>query len=48
MVLGIGKKCFFCQKKEAESGRYLSDTGKRIVVCINCVPYAERRAFRKL
>lgn len=46
-MFGIGKKCFFCRKKAVSPRCYVADTGKQVSVCVHCVPYAERRAFRK-
>ena len=41
------KKCAICKKKAKQPRKYYSDLQKPIIVCINCVTYAERRAFRK-
>jgi hypothetical protein len=43
----IGSKCAVCGKKAVEPRKYFDDKAKPIKVCKNCVPYAERRAFRK-
>jgi hypothetical protein len=40
-------KCAICGHKAVQPRRYFDDKGKPIKVCSNCVPYAERRAFRK-
>jgi len=43
----FGGKCAICGKKAVEPRKYYNDRGKPIRVCRMCVPYAERRAFRK-
>jgi hypothetical protein len=43
----LGSKCAVCNKKAKESRNYFNDKGKPIVVCLKCIPYAERRAYRK-
>lgn len=40
-------KCAVCGRKAKESRKYYNSQGKPVKVCIPCVPYAERRAFRK-
>lgn len=42
------KNCAICHKKAVEPRGYLNDRGEHIVVCRQCVEYAERRAFRKV
>jgi hypothetical protein len=44
----FGKKCAMCKKKIKESRLYFDDAGKKNHICLMCVPYAERRAFRKV
>ncbi len=43
----FGTKCAVCGKKAKDARNYVDDMGKAIKVCEKCVPYAERRAFRK-
>ncbi len=43
----FGKKCAICKKKERKSVKYIDDQGKHVDICYLCVPYAERRAYRK-
>jgi hypothetical protein len=48
MLFGLfGKKCGICNKKAQDPRKYFNDIGRPIVVCGKCVPYAERRAFRR-
>lgn len=44
------KKCYFCNGRISKNKirHYVDDAGKKIYVCEKCVPYAERRAFRKV
>ncbi|WP_171038142.1 hypothetical protein [Aquibacillus sediminis] len=39
--------CAFCHNKLERSQDYINDVEETISVCYKCVPYAERRAFRK-
>ncbi|WP_171038141.1 hypothetical protein [Aquibacillus sediminis] len=41
------KTCAICHNKLERSQDYMNDAGETISVCYKCVPYAERRAFRK-
>lgn len=41
------KKCAVCKQKAAEPRKYYDDQQKAVFVCMKCVIYAERRAFRK-
>lgn len=41
------KKCAVCKKKASEPRKYYDDQNKAVRVCVKCVIYAERRAFRK-
>lgn len=41
------KKCAICGKNAEKPANYYDDKGEKVVVCFQCVPYAERRAFRK-
>ncbi len=41
------KKCAVCKKKAIEPRKYYDDQHKAVLVCVKCVDYAERRAFRK-
>jgi uncharacterized OB-fold protein len=43
----FGAKCAVCGKRAMQPRNYLDDKGRPIKVCASCVPYAERRAFRK-
>jgi hypothetical protein len=43
----FGTKCAICGKRVTQARNYIDDHGKPIKICANCVPYAERRAFRK-
>jgi ribosome-binding protein aMBF1 (putative translation factor) len=40
-------KCAICGKKASQPRKYLNAEGKPVKVCALCVPYAERRAFRR-
>lgn len=40
-------KCAICGKKASQPRKYMNPQGKPVKVCSLCVPYAERRAFRK-
>ncbi|MDF2924571.1 MAG: hypothetical protein K0R57_3485 [Paenibacillaceae bacterium] len=40
-------KCAICGKKAVQPRKYLNPQGKAVKVCSLCVPYAERRAYRK-
>ncbi len=41
------KKCAICGQKTVRPTEYIDDRGEKVLVCYKCVPYAERRAFRK-
>ncbi|SET99595.1 hypothetical protein SAMN05421676_11386 [Salinibacillus kushneri] len=41
------KRCAICKKKAEKPTTYYNDQGESVPVCFKCVPYAERRAFRK-
>ncbi len=41
------KKCAMCGQKAVKPTEYRNDGGAKVLVCHKCVPYAERRAFRK-
>lgn len=41
------KKCAVCKQKAREPRKYFDDHNQPVVVCAQCVLYAERRAFRK-
>ncbi|MBB5174277.1 hypothetical protein [Texcoconibacillus texcoconensis] len=43
----FGTTCGICKKKTKSYQGYLNDDGKPIDICLQCVPYAERRALRK-
>ncbi len=43
----FGSRCALCGKKAREARNYVDEKGQPIKVCKMCVPYAERRAFRK-
>lgn len=45
-LFGSGK-CAICGKKAIQPRKYNNQAGKPVKVCVNCVMYAERRAFRK-
>lgn len=40
--------CYFCNKKDKESRKYVDEKLGEISVCAMCVEYAERRAFSKV
>lgn len=39
--------CALCKKKTKEPRKYWNDKNEPISVCPLCVPYAERRLYRK-
>ncbi|GAA0502722.1 hypothetical protein GCM10008986_32930 [Salinibacillus aidingensis] len=41
------KTCAICKNKAEQPAIYYNDEGEKVFVCFKCVPYAERRAFRK-
>lgn len=41
------KKCVICHRYAERPQTYYNDQGEKVKVCYKCVPYAERRAFRK-
>ncbi|MGF2618055.1 hypothetical protein ACQUWN_20945 [Rossellomorea aquimaris] len=45
--LSLQSKCAICKQKPKQAAVYFNDRGQKVKVCAKCVPYAERRAFRK-
>ena len=45
--LFYSKPCAICNKKPTQPQNYIDDQGRNVLVCRQCVPYAERRAMRK-
>jgi len=43
------RRCFMCRRKtkRVERRYYYNDQGKRIIACLLCAEYAERRAYRR-
>jgi len=43
------RKCTLCQRKTSWSERryYYDMRGKKIIICLLCAEYAERRAYRR-
>ncbi|SDK34510.1 hypothetical protein SAMN05216243_2810 [Sediminibacillus albus] len=41
------KKCAMCGQKAAKPTEYINDREEKVIICYKCVPYAERRAFRR-
>lgn len=41
------QKCVICHGRPERAQLYYDDQGQKVKVCYKCVPYAERRAFRK-
>lgn len=42
------KQCAICKQKPQEPRPYYNDQGEKVLVCQKCVPYAERRAMRRV
>lgn len=40
--------CAICKKSAKGGTRYYNERSERVKVCSKCVPYAERRAYRKV
>lgn len=41
------QKCAICHNKLERPTTYYNDRNEQVKVCYKCVPYAERRAYRK-
>lgn len=41
------KRCYFCKTTGGPFVRYRDDKAQSIQVCVKCLEYAERRAFKK-
>ncbi|ADU29171.1 hypothetical protein Bcell_0895 [Evansella cellulosilytica DSM 2522] len=44
----FGEKCTICKHKCKKPSKYMDDIGNEMKVCVKCVSYAERRAYRKI
>lgn len=42
------EKCAICNSNPSSPAMYYNDLGQKVKVCYKCVPYAERRAYRKI
>ncbi|MDQ0226036.1 hypothetical protein [Metabacillus niabensis] len=43
----FNKKCSICKRKISPLRTYIDDNGKKLLVCLPCSEYAERRAYKR-